>query len=358
MCIDIILIPTTKGKTHLISQRLSLNMPRLNQNQRIQALTMLALGNNVSNVGRAFGCHRNTIICLRQRFQQTGGVADRRRPGRPRVTNPRTDRLITLTHLRRRFQTGTSSARQYGISKQAVLRRLRQVRQPIRPKRPNVGQVFTARHRAAHLQWAQRHFRWGRQQWDRVLFSDESWFNHSHHDGRIRVFRRRGERFADHCLIERNRFGGGSVIAWGGIMGRRKTNLIVVQGNLNARGYINQILQPEAVPSLQRHGPAILMHDNARPHVARIRRHFLNRNNVNVLPWPAVSPDMNPIEHTWDHFGKKVRARGNVHNLRDLENAVILEWNNIPNVVITSYIRSMRGRLAACINSRGSHTRY
>ena len=133
MCIDIILIPTTWGKTHLISQRLSLNMPILNQNQRIQALTMLARGNNIFNVSRAFGCHRNTIIRL---HQQTGGVADRRRPGRPRVTNPRTDRFITLTHLRRRLQTARSSGRQYGIGKQTVLRRLGQARQPIRPRSP------------------------------------------------------------------------------------------------------------------------------------------------------------------------------------------------------------------------------
>ena len=145
-------------------------MPTQNQNQRIQALTLLAHGDNVSNVSRAFGCHRNTIIRLRLRFQQTGGVADRRRPGRPRVTNPRTDRFITLTHLRRRFQTAISSARQYGISKQTVLRSLRQSRQPIRPRRPYVGQVLTARHRAARLQWPQRYFRRGRQQWVRILF--------------------------------------------------------------------------------------------------------------------------------------------------------------------------------------------
>ena len=151
------------GKTHLISQRLSMNMPRLNQNQRIEALTMLARGDNVSNVSRAFGCHRKTIIRLRQRSQQTGGVADRRRPGRPRVTNLRTDRFITLTHLRRRFQTATSSARQHGISKQTVLRHLRQARHPIRPRRPYVRQVLTAHHRAFRLQWVQRHFRWGRQ---------------------------------------------------------------------------------------------------------------------------------------------------------------------------------------------------
>ena len=90
------------------------------------------------------------------------------------------------------------------------------------------------------------------------------------------------------------------------------------------------------------------MHDNARPHIARICRQFLNRNNVNVLPWPAVSPDMNQIEHIWGYLGRKVRASGNIHNLRDLENALIEELNNIPNVVISRYIRSLRGRPAAC----------
>ena len=88
-------------------------------------------------------------------------------------------------------------------------------------------------------------------------------------------------------------------------MGRRKINLIFVQGNLSDQGYINQILQPEAVP-FPLHGPAMLMHDNKRHHVARICRQFLNRNNVNVLPWPSVSPDMNTFEHIWDYLGRKV----------------------------------------------------
>ena len=54
---------------------------------------------------------------------------------------------------------------------------------------------------------------------------------------------------------------------------------------------------------------------------------------------------MNPIEHIWDYLGGKVRARGNVHNHRDLENALIQERNNIPNIAIRRYVRSMRGRL-------------
>ena len=51
----------------------------------------------------------------------------------------------------------------------------------------------------------------------------------------------------------------------------------------------------------------ILQHDNARPHTARITTQFLAQNGVNVLEWPAVSPDQNPIEHMWDELGRRVR---------------------------------------------------
>ena len=83
-------------------------------------------------------------------------------------------------------------------------------------------------------------------------------------------------------------------------MGKRKNKSHCYTRQPQCQGYINQILQPEAVPFLQRHGPAILMHDNARPHVARLCQQFLNRNNVNV------PPDINPTEHIWDYLGTKV----------------------------------------------------
>jgi hypothetical protein len=136
-------------------------MPRLNQNQRIQALTMLARGDNVSNVSRAFGCHRNTIFRLRQRFQQTGGVADRPRPGRPRVTNPRMDRFHYVYAPSTSFSNGDKFCKAVWYQQTDSVAPPQASRQPIRPRRPCVGQVLTARHRAARLKWAQRHFRWG-----------------------------------------------------------------------------------------------------------------------------------------------------------------------------------------------------
>ena len=74
-------------------------------------------------------------------------------------------------------------------------------------------------------------------------------------------------------------------------MGGKKTGLNDSNGNNNAQTYINDVL-----PLIQFHGPNVtFMNDNARPHSATITRQFLVTNNVNVLDWPANSPDLNPI---------------------------------------------------------------
>jgi len=42
-------------------------------------------------------------------------------------------------------------------------------------------------------------------------------------------------------IVEKIRFGGGSVMVWGGIMGNRKTDVVVV-GNINAQRYVADVL--------------------------------------------------------------------------------------------------------------------
>ena len=199
------------------------------------------------------------------------------------MTTAADDRYIVLQHLRNWHLTAAATGRQYGIYPQTFRNRLGQNVQPIRAYRPYVGQILTRRHRMARRDLYHQHFQ--RADWDLILlFSHECRFNLSHAEGRETVYRHRGERFADACVIERDRFGDGSVLVWGGIMGGNKTRLIVINGIINAQTYINDVLAVEAFPFIQFHGSnVIFMHDNARSHSGAITRQFLATNNVNVL---------------------------------------------------------------------------
>lgn len=114
------------------------------------------------------------------------------------------------------------------IHVQTVRNRLRD--HGLRSRTPYVDLPLTPARRARRLVWltaqAPRLFQMHR--WRRVFFIEETWFTLFRSDGRRRVCRRRGERFADACVLERDRFRGGSVMVWGGISHVLKSLLIVL----------------------------------------------------------------------------------------------------------------------------------
>jgi hypothetical protein len=58
---------------------------------------------------------------------------------------------------------------------------------------------------------------------------------------------------------------------------------------------------------------------------------FLEAENVPVLPWPAYSPELPPIEHDWDALRGDVQQRVPVPvNIQQLRTAIEQEWDNNP----------------------------
>uniref|UniRef100_A0A8K9XJ96 Tc1-like transposase DDE domain-containing protein n=1 Tax=Oncorhynchus mykiss TaxID=8022 RepID=A0A8K9XJ96_ONCMY len=339
-------------------------MPRVPAHLRERALSMLQGGMRTADVARAINCNVRAVRRLRQRYRETGRTADHPRSGRPRVTTPAQDRYIQTSHLMERYRMAKTTDRvtpgkhNPSISAQTACNRLREA--GLRACRPVVRQVLTRHHRQQRRLWAQTHRRWNRQDKQKVLFTDESWFCLTRGDGRIRNYRRRNERYIEACTLERDRFGGGgSIMIWDDVSQHHGTELGVIAGNLNAVRYREDILLPHVVLFLQAHPDMTLQHDNATSHTARSERDFLQDRNISVLPWPAKSPDLNPIEHVWYLLDRKVRARDiPPQNVCELAGALVEERGNISPQELSNLVQSMRRRCTAVLNAAGGHTRY
>ena len=80
---------------------------------------------------------------------------------------------------------------------------------------------------------------------------------------------------------------------------------------------------------------------------------------IEILEWPANSPDLNVIEHLWDELIRRVQKRPRQpQTLRELREALLEEWNHIPQDVIRKLVESMRDRCEAVIAANGGVTRY
>ncbi|KAI3377208.1 hypothetical protein L3Q82_009119 [Scortum barcoo] len=177
------------------------------------------------------------------------------------------------------------------VSAQTVRNRLHEG--GMRARRPQVGVVLTAQHRAGRLAFAREHQDWQIRHWRPVLFTDESRFTLSTCDRRDRVWRRRGERSAACNILQHDRFGSGSVMVWGGIsLGGRTALHVLARGSLTAIRYRDEILRPLVRPYAGAVGPGfLLMQDNARPHVAGVCQQFLQDEGIDAMDWPLpVSP--------------------------------------------------------------------
>ncbi|GFT26618.1 transposable element Tc1 transposase [Trichonephila clavipes] len=160
-------------------------------------------------------------------------------------------------------------------------------------------------------------------------------------------------------VIERDSGLTPGVTVWGAISYHGRSNLLQREGNPNSNMYIREVLQPEVVPFLQGINGAIFQQDNARLHVAKTVRDFFSAQHMQLLPLPAISPDMLPIEHVWDLVGRRL-ARDPCPAPSKDELLLRLQaiWNSLPQADIQNLFDSMPRHIAALIVARGGYTKY
>jgi hypothetical protein len=119
--------------------------------------------------------------------------------------------------------------------------------------------------------------------------------------------------------------------------------------------HIDEILRPLLLHLINEHAGVVFQQDNARPYIVKISSTFLQQAEVESLPWPARSSDLNPIEHVWDIMGRRLRRfPQQANSLEELRRHLEQVWKEIPQEEIdNNLIRGMPQRVRECIANHG-----
>ena len=228
----------------------------------------------------------------------------------------------------------------------------------------------TRKQRLRRTQWAAQH---RRDDWTRVLFSDECTFEL---DLRVkqRVIRKRGARHEPSKIQWQKRCKTpGRLNVWAAIGHNYKSSLVWIKGSgkneaFLQKDYVSQVLEPHlerilADMAKQCGQPPIFMEDGNAAHGLRTKTNIVHRwkeaHRIALLDWAANSPDMNPIEQIWRIIKQNLRKRRvDISTLEELKAAIEEEYEKIPLSKINQLLATMEDRVKILYNRFGDVTGY
>lgn len=279
-------------------------------------------------------------------------------------TRKKTYRKLTkydVRHLKREASKGKMSckqlrdAHQLSVTVQRVHQILQEDTELVFKKRKG-SPVLKEHHKMKRLEFAEKYVDFGLN-WRNVIFSDEKKFNLDGPDGWQGYW---------HCLrheeqiFSRRQNGGGSIMIWGAFSYEGKSKIVPLQGKQNAGKYIETLRHNMLEFNEQKHGmSAIFQHDNASIHSANLTTSWLEEQEINIMSWPALSPDLNPIENLWSVLARMVYQGGKQYSsVKELEHAIVQCWNNIPMTMCQNLITSMKNRCVLVLKAKGNKIKY
>ncbi|GFS72528.1 integrase catalytic domain-containing protein [Trichonephila clavipes] len=186
-------------------------------------------------------------------------------------------------------------------------------------RRPLLGLPLKQNPKRLHHQWCDERRMW-MAELNEVVFIDKPRICLQHHDGQIRVWRHRGERMLNSCDMHCRTGPTPGIMVWGGIGYHSRTPLVRISGTLNSQRYISEI---------------------------------------ELLPWPARSPDLSPIENIWSMVTQRLtQITPQAATPDQLWQRVEAARSAVPQEHIQSLFESMPRRVAAVMSNNGGYSGY
>ncbi|GFU40038.1 transposable element Tcb1 transposase [Trichonephila clavipes] len=121
------------------------------------------------------------------------------------------------------MHTLRESVTHHSVSARTIRHRLQQ--SGLSARRPLFGLPLTQNHRCLRRRWCNERRMWAAE-WNEVVFTDESRICLQHHDGRIQIWRHRGDRMLNSCVMHRHTRPAPGIMVWGGIRYHSRTPLV------------------------------------------------------------------------------------------------------------------------------------
>jgi transposase len=338
-------------------------MKPISEAKRLSAIVLIRKGLSSRQIMSKLKIGRATINRLRKGLSP---AAQKPLPGRPKKLNSSARRRLVRLILTGKADNAVQLAREVktsmrmDVSAETVRRALKEAgMKPItKKKKPRL----LPRHKAQRLHFAEQYRNWTVADWSRVIWSDETKINRWGSDGRVWCWKKPGSQLQDQHVQGTIKHGGGSLMMWGCMTTKGVGFACRIIGRMTGQSYVN-ILGNEFLPTLDyfrwRKEDIIFQQDNDPKHKSKVAQEWFEDNEVEVLQWPAQSPDLNPIEHLWQHLKRRLSSYELVPNgVEELWQRVRTEWDQIPPEVCQNLIHSMPDRVAAVLKAKGGYTNY